>query len=84
MNVYVHDPVANPEEVKEKFNIQLTALADLPTMDAIVLAVAHHHYRVFSVDQYEKLLKPKAVIMDVKGILDAEHFRKNGYRLWRL
>ncbi|HLB41781.1 MAG TPA: nucleotide sugar dehydrogenase [Gammaproteobacteria bacterium] len=84
IDVYVHDPVANPEEVNEKFQIQLTTLEALPTMDAIVLAVAHHDYRVLSVDQYQKLLKPKAVIMDVKGILDAEYFRKNGYKLWRL
>ena len=25
-----------------------------------------------------------AVFMDVKGILDVNHFRSNGYRLWRL
>ncbi len=82
--VFVHDPVANREEVKEQFNIQLTELNGLPLMDAVVVAVAHLAYRELTTDQYQKLLKSKAVIIDVKGILDAQYFRANGYRLWRL
>ncbi len=84
LQVYVHDPVADTNEVKEQFNIELTKLEDLPLMDAIVIAVAHHAYREFSTEQYQQLAKSDAVFMDVKGILDADHFRKNGYRLWRL
>ena len=83
-NVFVHDPVANSEEVKEEFNIQLTGLDGLALMDGLVVAVAHSVYKAFSFEEYQQLLKPNAVIADVKGILNAEQFRKNGYRLWRL
>lgn len=83
--VYVHDPYADPEEVQAKFQIRLTKLDDnLPKMDALVLAVAHRDYKNFSEEQYKNLLKPSAVITDVKGILEANHFKKNGYKVWRL
>ncbi|EKD70939.1 MAG: hypothetical protein ACD_46C00322G0003 [uncultured bacterium] len=84
MRVTVHDPVANRDEVREKFQIELSDLDVLPTADAMVLAVAHKQYQDFPFTQYQKLLKPNAVVMDVKGILDVARFRDNGYCLWRL
>lgn len=84
LEVFVHDPMADVEEVKNQFNIQLISLDDLPKVDALVLAVAHQAYKNLKVEQLQQLLKPNAVIMDVKGVLDAGHFRKNGYKLWRL
>lgn len=82
--VFVHDPLANPEEVRDKFHIQLTSLDHLSAMDAVVLAVSHRQYKDFSIEQYQKLLKQNGIIMDVKGILDSELFKKKGYKVWRL
>ena len=83
-NVFVHDPWANPEEVKEKFQIELVPIELLPVADAIIIAVSHHQYKKYSTAQYEKLLKTNGVLIDVKGILDAPYFRKHGYTVWTL
>ena len=37
----VVDPVADAEEAKHEYNIELNSLEDIKDMDAIIIAVAH-------------------------------------------
>lgn len=83
-NVCVHDPVANKEEVQEKFQIPLMDMHDLPKADAIIIAVAHKQFKELSMQHYENLLKPNSVLIDVKGILDIDYFKKIGHTVWTL
>ena len=57
---------------------------ELPKADAVIIAVAHRQYREYSPSHYENFLKPNAVLIDVKGILDAEHFKALGHTVWAL
>lgn len=83
-NVYVHDPIANPDEVLKEFQIQLMKAEELPVADAIIIAVSHRQYKEYTTSHYEKLLKTNGVLVDVKGILNAPYFKKNGYSVWTL
>ncbi len=84
----VHDSIADPNEVKREYGIELCSLDDLHDLDAIVVAVAHEAYRNFTVGTFSQLYARKyttnKVLFDLKGILDERIFRSNGYKIWRL
>ena len=83
-DVHVHDPVADPEEAKEEYGVELTPLEGLPKAQAVVLAVAHEAYRNMKVEDYAALMAPNGVLLDVKSILDRDLFSQNGLDIWRL
>ena len=66
LQVDIFDPHADPEEVKEEYDIELiTNVAK--KYEAAVLAVSHHDFKTFPLHKY--LLEP-SVLYDVKGLLD--------------
>lgn len=68
LEVDLHDPWADTEEVMEEFGIDI--LSEFPGKngyDAIILAVAHNEFKVVNLNKYKD---EGAVIYDVKGILD--------------
>lgn len=69
MNVDVHDPWANADEVKSEFGLEL--ISDQKSIagpyDAIILAVAHAAFKELRIQEYTG---EKAVIFDVKAFLD--------------
>lgn len=66
VNLVVVDPIANTEEVRVEYGIDLGSIEELLDVDAIIVAVAHDDFRD---EKYSKLLKKAAVCMDIKGIL---------------
>ena len=83
-DVHVHDPVADPEEAKEEYGVELTPWDRLPKAQAVVLAVAHEAYRNMEMEDYAALLAPSGVLLDVKSILDRDDFAEKGLDIWRL
>lgn len=67
VNVSIYDPWANSEEVKHEYNLICTNTLPTIRFDAIVLGVAHHEFINFDL---EVLKKDKAIIYDVKSILE--------------
>lgn len=67
VDVHIHDPLADKEEVKEEYGYELEDKIT-PGYSAYILAVAHDEFQSI---QWEEL-KSKAVIYDVKGILSRE------------
>ena len=69
-SVCVHDPLADREEAKSLYGIEL--VDNLACFDrslaAVIGAVAHKHYRQLSAEKLERLLIPGGLIADVKGI----------------
>ncbi len=80
----VHDPLADPRDAHHEYGIQL--VKDLPVnADAVILAVAHAHYREKGPDLVKEMLAPdRGVVVDVKGIFDREDFAGSPIRYWRL
>lgn len=84
VEVIVHDPIADPDEVRHEYDVELIKWENLPSVHAIVAAVAHDFYlqqpmKVFS----HKLLTPKLII-DVKSMFDREQLVVHDINLWRL
>jgi len=84
VNLLVHDAMADMKEAQKYYSTSLCTLGDLTDLDAIVLCVSHKQYKKLSVDDYKKMLKPSAVLMDVKASLDSNEFKKSHINLWRL
>jgi UDP-N-acetyl-D-galactosamine dehydrogenase len=81
VDVVVHDPLADPEEARQEYGIELTAEADLGRADALVLAVPHRGMDAFVRRMLNE--QPPAVVVDVKSVLDPAAIPA-GVRLWRL
>ena len=78
VEVYVHDPIADPRDAHEEYGLELTSWDSLPKVQAIVLAVAHRHYREKNIEDYLAKLGNPGCLIDVKSFLDAAMFRNAG------
>jgi len=65
----VHDPLANSNEAAERYNISLSNLGSLRSLDALILAVEHRAYKNLR-SELTALLKPHAIFFDVKSAVD--------------
>ncbi len=80
----VHDPLADPEDAEQIFNIRLTPMEEMTNLDAIVIAVGHQLYKTLSLDKLLSILNPDGCIIDIKSILDVSEVKKAGVNFWRL
>ncbi len=82
--VDVHDPMADPEEARQFFDIDLKEnLNSLGGYDAIVGAVAHSVYKDLPPIAIEAMLNGNGVLADVKGIWRNVNFSSSITR-WQL
>ncbi|WP_318246161.1 nucleotide sugar dehydrogenase [Halobacillus halophilus] len=85
LQIQLHDPLADPEQVKEEFGMELTEeINNLKEADALVYAVPHQYYAEQEDRFFEKLLKEnKGIIIDVKSEL-AEKNISDCIHIWGL
>jgi UDP-N-acetyl-D-galactosamine dehydrogenase len=83
VKVQVHDPLADPKEVNHEYRLDLVPLDELRPASAVILAVAHRHFRDMPVSSYRELLCG-SVLIDVKGVFHRDELEGMGIRLWRL
>lgn len=84
MQVLVNDPIADTNQVKREYGIDLVEWEDLNELNAIVLTVSHNKYRSLTKNNFLNILKKNGVIMDIKEILNADEFSDTNIKLWRL
>ncbi len=82
--VFVHDPVADPDDALREHDLELLPWMELPQVDAIVLAVAHEQLLATSLAEYGRHLIAGGCFIDVKSKFDGEALRTAGYNVWRL
>ena len=66
------------------YGVPLVNWEALPTATAMVAAVAHAQFQNRPLSHYFSKLAPHAVLIDVKGQLDAARFKQQGLGVWRL
>lgn len=93
INVFVADPIADENEVKREYGIELTKFENIKNMDAVIVAVGHKEYMELTLESIKSLYeeKPaslnsedKLVLVDVKGIFDRKEAQLKNYLYWRL
>ena len=84
VQVLVHDPVADVEEVRHEYGLELYPWEKLPKAKAIVAAVAHKEFLGRKTDDYLGKLDRGGCFIDVKSRFDAKVFATAGIHVWRL
>jgi len=84
VEVFVGDPLADREEARREYGINLTAWNDLPKSEAIIVAVAHREYVKLATDIFSKKLVDNGVFIDVKSAFPLAEMKAAGYNVWRL
>ena len=69
INVDITDPWCSSEQAEHEYNLTLTEKPETGKYDAIILAVAHHEFKVMGVEEIRKLGKSAHVLYDLKYIL---------------
>lgn len=83
-DVTVHDPLADPGEAAEHYGISLSPrFDDLPAFDAVVGAVAHQSYTEFRPTVFQRLVRSRGLVADVKGMWRGLAL-PDGLRRWEL
>jgi len=80
----VHDPLADSEEARALYGVDLVPWQSMADLDAVILAVGHSDYKKMTAQEYKNMLSPYGCLIDVKSILDQAEMTGNGIRLWRL
>jgi UDP-N-acetyl-D-galactosamine dehydrogenase len=83
-HVIVHEPVADADEARREYGVELTPWEELPKAAAIVVAVAHRAFRERPVSDYLEKLQPSGVLADVKSLFDEARLQCEGVTVWRL
>jgi UDP-N-acetyl-D-galactosamine dehydrogenase len=85
LNVVVHDPIADANEARNEYGIELVRWQDLPRQaSAIVVAVCHSDYVQRPVGELLTLLKPNGLFVDVKSVFDKKVIEDRGHQVWRM
>ena len=72
-NIDLVDPIANQEEARELFGIQIHK--EIPfnkKYSAILVLVGHNYFKQISIEQWQELLNPDSIIFDIKGIVNKD------------
>jgi UDP-N-acetyl-D-galactosamine dehydrogenase len=82
--VWIHDPVADPEEVNhEAKDFTLSKKGKLKDLDVVIVAVAHAEFRKLGAGWIRRIVRPRGIVVDVKGIFSPADFQ-DGFTYWRL
>lgn len=81
----VADPVADKDEARKLYGVELIELSRLKDVDAVILAVAHEEFKNLKLENMNSLFgNGKKVLLDIKGILERGTYEGAGYSYWRL
>lgn len=82
------DPVANADEAKKEYGIDLVDFNHVRDVDCIVLSVAHDVFKQMSLKEIDSLYKnienKNKLLIDVKGAFSKRDIQEKGYTYWRL
>jgi UDP-N-acetyl-D-galactosamine dehydrogenase len=84
VEVFVHDPEADPDEAMHEYGVRLMGWDELPRADAVVAAVAHRRFRMLGADDLARKLVKGGCVIDVKSAFDSSALAAAGLRVWRL
>jgi UDP-N-acetyl-D-glucosamine/UDP-N-acetyl-D-galactosamine dehydrogenase len=79
----VHDPLADPEDIRSHYGVELTELDGFRDLHALILAVPHDGYAQFDADAIGERLVKGGIFIDIKSTVDPAQLRPD-IRSWAL
>jgi len=84
IQTFVYDPIANPEEVKKYYGLDLIKEpSEEAPYDGIIVAVKHKEFIDINAEHFKELTKGTSIFVDIKGIYSRKEFIKQ-FIYWRL
>ncbi len=83
----VHDPMANVNDVREEYGLELSSLAEIGKVDGVVWAVDHDAFKHITPWHLKELCgngNGHGVVVDVKSILNRAEVESQGLVYWSL
>ena len=85
IEINVHDPLADLDEAKRYYGIDLKPLEALSEIDAVIIAVKHDAYLKMGLSEIARLCADqKSVVIDIKGAFSPEEAEPSDILYWRL
>lgn len=87
IDIVVCDPVADKNEAKRIYGIDIEPMSDLVNLDAIIVAVAHEEFKSLRISDFSSMYREGLsgkVLIDIKGIYSKEEFISSNFVYWRL
>ena len=84
VQVFVHDPVADPQEARHEHGLELVSWEALPVADAMIVAVAHSQFRNMGEETLLTKITKGGCFIDVKSQFDRRVLAAAGVHVWRL
>lgn len=78
------DPVADKEEAKKLYGIDIQDKAVLKNLDALIISTSHEEFKNITMNEFNDMFQDKKIVIDVKGILNKKDYENAGYSYWRL
>ncbi|WP_270504528.1 nucleotide sugar dehydrogenase [Paraclostridium sordellii] len=77
IDVFVTDPIADENEIKEEYGVELTKFEDIKDMDAIIVAVGHKQYLNLDLQLVKKLYSVNDTTYNNDKIVDEAAITKD-------
>jgi UDP-N-acetyl-D-galactosamine dehydrogenase len=85
IDVLIHDPLADPQEAKDHYGLEMVSLEDVKGSDAVVVAVLHESYKKMGLDGIAALCSDGAsIVVDVKSGFDRRLALEKKINYWQL
>ncbi len=85
VQVIVHDPLADPEDLMQEYALGLTPLDQFKNLEVLILAVAHQEYLAVSIEDWVRRFGGNSqIVIDVKSVLDPVQLAARQVTCWRL
>lgn len=86
VEVIIYDPIADKQEAKEEYGIEIPNIEDIKDIDTIILAVKHNEFSDLTkekISEFYSKLNEKKLILDLKGVLDKKQINEE-FLYWRM
>lgn len=81
----ITDPVADVDEARRLYGVEIVDMDTICDMDAVVFAVSHRQFCEMKHLAIDSLYRDgRKVLLDIKGIFDRVEYESAGYCYWRL
>jgi len=84
VETHIHDPLVAPEDALHEYGVRLSRWEDLPAADALIVAVTHRPFLEAPKAEILRRVVKNGCLIDVKAVLDADAYRREGLSVWRL
>jgi len=81
----VHDSMADPEEARRYYGIELQKMESISGADGVIVAVMHRKYREMGLLNISRLCAPgSSLVIDIKSAFSPAEAQKLNIQYWRL